>query len=338
MPLKGKYKTITEKDVSNEMWMQFTNDFENATVFHTPFIHNAYIGIKGYKPFAIFAIDENGTIVGMLSGYIQRMVPLLPSFLSCRGVITQTPLFANQDILDTLLGGYRRRYKLVTLYTEIRMHLDFCDNSHILAKHGFKQEDHLNIIVDLTKSEEELWKQVHSKRRNEIRKAQKNGLQVEDIKKHELSKAYGILIEVYARAKLPLMSKAFFQNLLDGSTPNCRLCIYGVYWEQKMIGTMFTLQFKGVIYDFYAGSKPEYYHLNPNDLIPWIVFMEGKRLGYKYFDFGGAGKPNVPYGVRDYKKKFGGAFVNYGRYKYTSYHLLYKVFEVAACSVLGKRI
>jgi lipid II:glycine glycyltransferase (peptidoglycan interpeptide bridge formation enzyme) len=43
------------------------------------------------------------------------------------------------------------------------------------------------------------------------------------------------------------------------------------------------------------------------------VFLWGHERGFTRFDFGGAGKPNVPYGVRDYKLKFGGELVNTGR-------------------------
>ena len=39
-----------------------------------------------------------------------------------------------------------------------------------------------------------------------------------------------------------------------------------------------------------------------------------KKEGYKFFDFGGAEKPDVPYGIRDYKIQFGGKLVNYSRY------------------------
>ena len=40
----------------------------------------------------------------------------------------------------------------------------------------------------------------------------------------------------------------------------------------------------------------------------------GLNNGYSVLDFGGAGKPNEKYGVRDYKMKFGGELVNFGRY------------------------
>ena len=77
---------------------------------------------------------------------------------------------------------------------------------------------------------------------------------------------------------------------------------------------MLALVYKNTIYDYYAGSLIEHYNKYPNDLIPWEVFKWGKNNGFTKFDFGGAGKPNIPYGVREYKKKFGGYFVNYGRY------------------------
>jgi lipid II:glycine glycyltransferase (peptidoglycan interpeptide bridge formation enzyme) len=41
----------------------------------------------------------------------------------------------------------------------------------------------------------------------------------------------------------------------------------------------------------------------------------GHNNGYEKFDFGGAGKPDEEYGVRDYKLKFGGELVNWGRFQ-----------------------
>jgi len=41
---------------------------------------------------------------------------------------------------------------------------------------------------------------------------------------------------------------------------------------------------------------------------------DGAAKGYKSFDFGGAGSPHEEYGVREFKRRFGGDLVNYGRY------------------------
>jgi serine/alanine adding enzyme len=42
----------------------------------------------------------------------------------------------------------------------------------------------------------------------------------------------------------------------------------------------------------------------------------GVENGYRVYDFGGAGKPDEEYGVRDFKAKFGGKLVCYGRNVY----------------------
>jgi dTDP-D-glucose 4,6-dehydratase len=50
-----------------------------------------------------------------------------------------------------------------------------------------------------------------------------------------------------------------------------------------------------------------------NELLKWHILHWGAENGYRVYDFGGAGKPDEPYGVRDFKAKFGGELVNFGR-------------------------
>jgi lipid II:glycine glycyltransferase (peptidoglycan interpeptide bridge formation enzyme) len=45
----------------------------------------------------------------------------------------------------------------------------------------------------------------------------------------------------------------------------------------------------------------------------WLALEFGCDRGFHTFDFGGGGKPDEEYGVRDFKAKFGGDLVNYGR-------------------------
>lgn len=323
------YRLVSNDNVSLDQWWEFTDSNQLASVFHTPYFHQIFEGMANYKPFVIFAIDGEDKIVGMLNGFIQQMVPILPSCMSSRGVVMQSPLFVNKDVLQSLISGYNRQFGHKVLYTEIRSHTSMSEYSSIMMNHKYKHEEHLNILVDLTQSEEVLWRQVHQKRRNEIRKAKKNGLEFRKLDNYELLSAYNILKEVYTRARLPLMGVDFFYRCANYSNSKCKLVMYGTFYNNELIGTMFTLQYKKTIYDYYAGSYAAYYHMNPNDLIPWEVFLDGKLNGFEVFDFGGAGNPKTPYGVRNYKMKFGGILVNYGRYKYTRYNLLYELFELS---------
>lgn len=92
-----------------------------------------------------------------------------------------------------------------------------------------------------------------------------------------------------------------------------------------MIGVRIVLCYKELIYDWFAGADEKYLRYRPNDILPWEVMKWGSLNGYKVFDFGGAGIPNVPYGVRDYKLKFGGELVNFGRFENIHKPILMKI-------------
>ena len=85
------------------------------------------------------------------------------------------------------------------------------------------------------------------------------------------------------------------------------------------------LVYKDVIYDWYAASDREYSGYHPSDLLPWNTILWAKGNNLKTYDFAGAGKPNKDYSVRDYKLKFGGKLLNFGRYQCIHKPLLYKL-------------
>ena len=47
----------------------------------------------------------------------------------------------------------------------------------------------------------------------------------------------------------------------------------------------------------------------------WYGIKDAISNNFSRFDFGGAGSPDKSYGVRDFKKKFGGKEVFYGRFQ-----------------------
>jgi lipid II:glycine glycyltransferase (peptidoglycan interpeptide bridge formation enzyme) len=76
------------------------------------------------------------------------------------------------------------------------------------------------------------------------------------------------------------------------------------------------LLYKGVIYGWYGGVDRAYTEHTPGELLMWHILKWGAEDGCSLYDFGGAGKPDEEYGVRDFKAKFGGELVCYGRNTY----------------------
>jgi len=127
--------------------------------------------------------------------------------------------------------------------------------------------------------------------------------------------AYAILRGVYRRLQVPLADQALFQAAFDILQPAGLFKIILARVEGKAVGVMTLLLHAGVIIYWYTGVDKAYSAYRANDLLVWHALEWGSRNGYHTFDFGGAGKPGEEYGVRDFKAKFGGELVSYGRYQ-----------------------
>ncbi len=272
--------------------------------------------VDNYEPVLIVALDGE-EIVGSLISIVIREGKGLKGYFSSRCIVWGGPLVKdeNPEVYSIILSKLNEIAHKKAIYSQFRNFFALNSIKENFNKQGWLFEEHLNIIVDLSKSDDVLWKEVHSKRRNEIRRAEKEGTSFKVLgNRDELDITYHILKEVYDRAKLPLPGIKFFETAYDILAPD-HFKIFLAINQKKIIGIMYVLCFKGIMYDWYAGSYKAYYKKYPNDLIPWKAFLWGQNNGFNKFDFGGAGKPGIPYGVRDYKKKFGGDFVNYGRFE-----------------------
>jgi len=294
----------------------FVYNHPDTNFFQSTFAHKFFNAVDFYEPVLLLA-ESDGQYVGSLQGVIMKEGSGVKGYLSNRLIVFGGPLVHNsvKEVNDLLLKSLKSFAEKKSIYSQFRNLFDTNVLKSDFLNHGWEYEEHLDILVDLTKSEADLWKDVNSKRRNEIRRAEREGTTFDVLAdKKYFPETYEILKDVYDRAKLPLPDYKFFETAYDLLSPEHFKAFLALN-DNKIIGTMYTLCYKGVIYDWYAGSYREYYKKYPNDLIPWKVFLWGKENGFYTFDFGGAGKPDVPYGVRDYKKKFGGEFVNFGRYE-----------------------
>ena len=306
---------LSALQINSYDWSRYLEEHPDGSIYNSPFMFNVWDKTPHHTPFACFAVDcQEKKIKAMLSGFVQTLKPGLFKGLSTRTIMMSSPLSDDSEALQKLLQHYIRNFQTQAVYTEIRNHFDTVEVKQAFTSNGFEWLDHLNILIDLTLSEKDLWAKVHSKRRNEIRKAQKCGLVFRQIAVEQLADAYKILQEVYRRAGLPLLPYAFFETAMHSSSAGIGMEAFGAFLEDKMVGTMITLVYKKKVIDLFAGSLSEFYHLHPNDLIPWEVMIHYKDRGFEAFDFGGAGRPGVAYGVRDYKAKFGGQVVNHGRF------------------------
>jgi lipid II:glycine glycyltransferase (peptidoglycan interpeptide bridge formation enzyme) len=82
------------------------------------------------------------------------------------------------------------------------------------------------------------------------------------------------------------------------------------------------------VYGWYGGLNRAFSSYSPNEIMMWHILEWGAKNGYRCYDFGGAGKPDVEYGVRDFKAKFGGTQVSFGRNVYVHKPFLMGIAEL----------
>jgi hypothetical protein len=297
---------------------EFHNSQPQVSIFQSQSFHGIYALSKNHDPFCYF-VTEDEKIKGCLNGVILRNYFWPLSNLTSRAVIIGGPQVLNNDIkvLDILLENYDKTIKRKLIYTQFRNLRKFSDDEKaVFEKHGYKYEEHLDIIHDLRIPVNEQWMKIHGGRRKNIRRAEKNGLVFREIlNESEFWKAYDLVTKTYDRVKLPMPDKSLFREIFlqMGGTGSFKTFV--ALNTIEIIATRMVFCYKDLIYDWYAGASDKHSDKYPNDFLPWKVIEWGSQNGYKFFDFGGAGKPDVPYGVRDHKLKFGGELVEFGRFE-----------------------
>jgi lipid II:glycine glycyltransferase (peptidoglycan interpeptide bridge formation enzyme) len=217
--------------------------------------------------------------------------------------------------LALLLETYKRQVQRNTLFTELRNLSDLSSLQTVLDDNNFHCEPHLNYLIDLNRSSEEVLQSIGRRTRKIIRRGlRKKTAKVSEVSnKHELAIWYSTIQKTYKKAHVPLASQDLFENTFDQLHHKGMAKFLVAKIDGEIAACSVELLYKDVIYGWYGGSDKGYSRYFPNEMLIWHILEWGSNNGFRVYDFGGAGKPDEEYGVRDFKAKFHGNLVNFGR-------------------------
>lgn len=321
MPMN--YKIVHELDETK--WRKFVDSHPHGNIFHTPEFFQIFQATKRHRPELWICLDETDRI---LVFFMPVHVSLGGSFL-CKKLTTRSisygGILLDQSVIGIdatkhLLSEYHKKYGSKVLFTEIRNLSDtsFLNLQGTFLDNKFRYEDYLNYLIDVhDKNPDEL---LQSFGKN-IRKRIRHEMRVNKIKIHEVSTSeqlktvFDLLRLTYAHKHVPLADFSLFQNTFQLLYPKNEIKILLASVDGQFVATSIELFFKDVVYGWYAGSDRRYGRYYVNEILMWHILKSAVESGYRVYDFGGAGYPEEEYGVRNFKAKFGGTLVNYGRYK-----------------------
>lgn len=187
-----------------------------------------------------------------------------------------------------------------------------------------------NYILDLQHSEEELFKIVHSKQRNMIRRGKKEGVELKREGETLLQDYKEIEDQVWDRNHMAHKSLEYYKTMAQ-YLPNSSSVVMAYKDDVPQAGGVF-LYTPAMAYYHHGASRS-----NPvpgaHAYLMWEQFLYLKEKGVKKLNFVGYRKDldpsNKGYKIQHFKERFGGELVETYFFKYVSKKLMFFFYRVA---------
>lgn len=294
------------------------NPFQSITYF------DFYLKVPGHLPY-FFLVTDNQKITATVLVVVAQVGPKLLPIIGKRALVIGGPLLSSNsptETLNYLLTKLKQVIAPKVLYLEVRNLQEVPESlKPSYQSLGFSFQPWLNSIVDTQK--EAYFSKFSESKKRQVRKAIKAGVIARPASKlREVKALYKLLENLYAeRVKKPLPEWTFFAEFYENIQLSGLGIILIVEWENKIIGGIVAaIEPNTTLYEwFICGRDKDFPTCYPSLMATWGAMEYASQHSLHYFDFMGLGHPDYPYGVRDFKQKFGGQTLSPGRFLY--YHL-----------------
>jgi serine/alanine adding enzyme len=311
------------------LWRDFVDQHPLGNIFQTPEMFQVFSRAKGYRPELHAAVSDEGQVLALLlpvqvtlkGGLLRRLTTRSIAY----GSVLCAPGAVGSEALTTLLRAYSKKAGREALFTELRHQSDQSVYQPVFAQYRFAYQDHLNYLIDLDCSTKELFNRIGSRTRKHIRRELNRGQVVVDQvnEANQIGIWYKVIKKTYLAAQVPIADISLFEAAFDVLNPRNMVKFWLVRIGEDYVASSVELIYKDVIYGWYGGVDRAFSRFTPSEVLTWHILKWGAENGYRVYDFGGAGNPDEKYGVRDFKSKFGGTLVCYGRNTWIPHYSIY---------------
>lgn len=169
----------------------------------------------------------------------------------------------------------------------------------------FKVIPNYTYILNLRKDEEVLKRDMSSSLRNDLRKAQKDGLQVE--RSNDLNQVKSLAEKTFSRQDM--RTNEYLGRVLFQFADQSNSFAFITYQNGQPSATAFCVHDERTAYYLLGGYDHENKHHGAGPLAVWSSIQYAKDLGLEWFDFEGSMVPRI----EQFFRGFGGELVPYYR-------------------------
>jgi hypothetical protein len=300
-------------DVRNHNWPANIVSNEAGTIFQMP-AWLAFLSRTQHGEVVVAALRDGGKTVGYFIGMIVRKFGVRILGSPFPGWSTDYMGFALPPRAD------RRQAVRALLYfafEQLRcVHLEMMDRNLTVSDLeglGVEYRMYRGFEIDLTRDEDKLFSNMTSACRRCIRKAQREGVSVEEVHGLEFANEYyAQLQDVFLKQGLiPTYGIDRVQQLITHvhSAGHVLLLRARNPWGRS-IATGIFLHMNGVMYFWGGASLRQHQILRPNEAIQWHAIKLGRKIGLHTYDMGGGG---------EHKRKYGGSEIGVPWFRKSKY-------------------
>jgi len=326
--------------IGRQRWHDFVKNHPQGSIFQMPDMHDLYEAVPTFTPIIQALEDEQGKLKVIILAVLIRDYKGLMRLLLSRTIVYGGPLIDPEEkqpafwmnaILKTLIQSVCKQSR----YIEFRNIYDQKQHTSVFGQNQFIYQDHLNLIVN-TEDAESTLSQISRSKIRQVRRSNRAGAElVIASTREEVQELYQILRKIYSeRIRKPLPPEAFFTSFLEFSKQGRLGTILLVKYRGKVAGGMVCPITPGKSLNewYICGLDKKFTEVYPSVMLTFGAIEYAINHNLPSFDFMGIGTPNRPYGVRDFKTRFGGQIVDYGRFIRFNSRIMYPFARIATRS------
>lgn len=297
---------------------------------------------SNWKREVILAEDSSKKIIGSLMVLI-RKIPIFGNIMySSRGPVCD---IHNMEVLKQLTEGAKllaKKYNAIVLTIEPDIKSDDTSFRNIMLELGylikddaknFREEIQPRYVFRLDtkdKTEDEIFKNFHSKTRYNIRLATKKGVTVKVGTREDLKDFHKIMVTTGIRDGFITRPLEYFERMYDclGSE---HIKLLMAYYEGKPISGVIPIMYGNKTWYLYGASSNEHRNLMPNYLLQWEMIKIALERKSDIYDLRGVpGIADNSNGLYRFKKGFGAEYTEFIGEVYIPFKpLTYKIYKIS---------
>jgi FemAB-related protein (PEP-CTERM system-associated) len=299
--------SIAQLANNNEQWNQYVESNPAASLYHRAEWKELINNVFGHECYFFYASSNepgsnkpgekepagNEKIVGILP-LVRLNSKLFGDFMVSMPYFNSGGAIANSLLIEQKLMTAVNDFaaKIGTAHIEYR---DDITRDELPAR-----TEKVNMILSLPKTEDVLWQTFTPKLRAQIRRAQRENIQIKSGGTECLTDFYTVFARNMRDLGTPVYGKKFFNNILHTFSENSK--IITLHHKGRPVAAAFLLGHKDTLEIPWASTIKDVNHLSINMLLYWEVLKFAVKNQYQHFDFGRSSKGS---GTFRFKQQWG---------------------------------